>query len=220
MDGISLLDPSNPKSIPSLVPPVVAERILSLVHNQNMAKYVGLAEYELWTELRRVHKSPTPTDALVRYNFWNEYNRAIKDLPPRINITEVYGTVISREMFYKKFITDPFRLVWMITPPQSYENLLNEVMEYSIRQLREILEVPLDPGTPNYVMRANQRVGAARLVGELTGQISQDFRIRKKRDQATEKVEQKAEVMKELDLESRRRGIEAKKRALLERDKK
>lgn len=194
-----------------MVTPVVADRITSLGNGPH--KYlVGLPEYELWKELGSLGKRPGPTEELVRCNFWSEYFRVKRKGEKRINFDSVTGTIMSRETFYKYFIINPFRLSWMLCPPKEYTELLAEIATFGLRQLREILEVPLDPSKPAFKTRADQRLAVNRLIGELTGRVHITRKDVKRHAEQAMRVEEKVQAMTELDLEEKRKSIQEKRK--------
>lgn len=107
-------------------------------------KYPELFEMEertLWKELRDRKQMPVPTDNRLRAAFWYEYNRAQNEVC-NMNLTSVYAGVCTREFFHRNYVTNAYKMAWLMCPPTSYTIIMQEALTFGIDQLREILEEP------------------------------------------------------------------------------
>lgn len=145
-------DVTNPRSIICVVPEAFKSQLKLLWDSEINGRLLGLNESDLITEFNRKNRRPNASDHKLRFNFWMEYDRVMADeraVP--INMQSVIGTVISKEAFYKFYITDPLNLAWLMCPPTNYIDKIEEVLNYSLTKLQEAMSLPVatEAGTPN-----------------------------------------------------------------------
>ncbi len=136
---INPYDRTDGKSVISLLPKIVRERVEEAV--MKIPDLVGLHERDLVKKLRRLGKSPTPTDNRIRLCFWNEYDRA-QETDERMVMERILHTTVQSDYFYNDYLYRPHKVIWLMCAPASYETLLEEMLQYGVEQVRDILEIP------------------------------------------------------------------------------
>lgn len=127
-----LRDYDNPQSLIHLVSPEVSKMITELPETS-----CDLTEEELETKF----PDPTPTVEQVRRLFWLEYDRALENRM-KMDMSRCYIGACSRTGFYK-IIKEEKNLAWIITPPKDYLVVTEEILAIGLRQIREIMKLPL-----------------------------------------------------------------------------
>lgn len=206
-------DAENPRSVVSLVPPVVAERI-----SQVPKDYLVMDERSLKEELIRSGKRPSPMDNRARIAFWIEYNNA-QNNGRSMFMTNVYGGVCSREHFYNALLTDKQRTAWLVCPPTQYLIAMEEMLSFGMDRVRdEILTLPVvnKKGEPNPRM-AQVILDAVKMIDQrIKGAVIQRVETKNlhvhagksQMDKGSTTVQGMSELDKKLDeLEKRARGV-------------
>lgn len=137
--SVVVWDQSNPQSLLSLVSDSVRECILSA--RDTRPEWFDLNERELLVKLREKRLPPTPADNRIRLNFWFEYGQAIAE-GRKMNMAALYSNVMTEEAFYTRYVKRPENLAWMLTPPASYNTVIEEALQFGLEQLRDVLELP------------------------------------------------------------------------------
>lgn len=137
---LSITDAENSRSIVRLVPPAVSQ--LFQDHIFTHEEFFNLDEKELYKRLRDTNAQPSPTDNRLRLKFWMEYDRVQDRQESQINITNVVAGICSREFFYKNYLKNPYKCAWLLCPPAGYMVKAEEALEFSLEQLRDLLEQP------------------------------------------------------------------------------
>jgi hypothetical protein len=135
----SVLDRESPQSAISLLPTVVGDACESAV--MALMDLSKLHERQLLAALRKLGKSPTPNDNRLRLSFWDEYDRAV-ETGSKMRVGHIVHGVCQQDYFYNEFLKKPHKVIWMITPPASFETLKEEALCLGIGQIRDILETP------------------------------------------------------------------------------
>lgn len=83
----------------------------------------------------------------MRLQFWLEYER-IQDTgrfpsEMEINLSYVVGFAMSKESFYKYWLTENTSLAWLLCPPVEYKAALEEALRESMVKLRSCLDFDL-----------------------------------------------------------------------------
>lgn len=138
-------DETNPRAIISLVPDALAQRIRALKSSPEDAFLLGLSENRLLGELIRRSKKPTSTDNRLRLQFWLEYDRVQTEHlnHPKFSMSYVIGFAMGKEPFYSYYIQDNCALAWMLCPPVSYKQMLEDTLRESNQKLMELMNFPL-----------------------------------------------------------------------------
>lgn len=202
----SLFETENPRSIVNLIPPVLAKHLRVHYEGQDRELF-GLTENQLLEELSLRKKRPSPADQRIRLNFWTEYDRCLSSTKIiQIDMPSVIKTLISKEAFYKYYIVKADKMAFMLCPPISYQNYLEDTVTHSIEAMRKILEInPEDRKGHINIKLVQLQVSVFReLCFRLDGQIAPTFpaangkvwkKVRTAREEAAqEHVDIKSEI--------------------------
>jgi hypothetical protein len=139
---------AEPRAMINIVPATVADRLLqaSGLHPD----LFGRAERDLYQDLKSAGAQPNATDNRLRLRFWEEYERA-QGKQERMRVDEIVDGVCSRAYFYGRYLTNPYKVAWLATPPASYEVIAKEALAFGYEQMRDILEMSntLPSGKPD-----------------------------------------------------------------------
>lgn len=176
-NAVDLFERTDEKSVLNLVSPQLQNAFLE--SSRAAPDYFGLDERDLHDKLRADGKLPSPTDNRLRLAFWLEYDRA-QEREEKMTIQNIYAGVCGRTYFYNRYLGNPAKVAWLLTPPTSYDLHLTEALSYGMDRLREMLAIsPLGPGG-----KVNVKLM------ELQTKIVAMLDVRK-HGMATQKVEQK-----------------------------
>jgi hypothetical protein len=137
-----IFDESNPRSMINLIPPIMAEKVRVAVGAK--PGYFHMDERALAKHLAKLSRNtrgPNVTDNRLRLKFWDEYDRAQHE-NTKMNMTNVYAGVCSREYFSSCYLASPEKVCWLILPPASYVVKMEEALAFGIEQMRDILDEP------------------------------------------------------------------------------
>jgi hypothetical protein len=137
--SMSFFDESDPRSLVNILPEVIANRIRDLGRSP-FGYLLNLDESALYRELARNNKMPKATDNVLRTKFWMEYDRAQGCGDPLMNVSQIIGRTVSRELFYKHYTTDYLRFSWVLCPPLDYEAAMREALLVGVQKLRHFLD--------------------------------------------------------------------------------
>lgn len=127
-----LKDYENPQSLVNLVPPEFANKVASLPQS--------LVDIDEETLYKRTHE-PSATTLMLRNMFWREYDRAV-ECRTLMDLARAYTGVLSRGGFYEH-IKNEKHLAWIVCPPKEYIAQVEEMHIYALKQLRDILALPI-----------------------------------------------------------------------------
>lgn len=133
------IDLSNPQHFINLVPPKVRQAILSIPH-----------DWFLWSENKlKSHlseKSIMDVDFQLRLSFWDEYERVFQTASPmkQVNITR---GVCSAGCFYSDVLSNPARVLFMITEPSYYKKRLKYAHHMLTEKILEIAKMDIRDST-------------------------------------------------------------------------
>jgi hypothetical protein len=134
-------DPFNrteERALINIVPKGFADAIL-LAYGKRPELF-GLEEHGLNKLLRGEKASPNPTDNRLRMKFWMEYDIAQSE-GKRMNMKSVCAGVCSYEYLHMKYLTEPTKMAWLLTPPANYLVVTEEALQVGLEMLRTYLEV-------------------------------------------------------------------------------
>lgn len=141
--------PHDPRSFYNVTTERVREALLSIPD-----KFWETEEEELEKAI-----TPTPTFYRLKYNWWQEYERALT-ANGKMSPKNIWYGVCSAETFFKILLKSPMVLAWMCKPVSSYKTVTEEALSFGVKQLRKILEFPLvdkkgklDPKQAQLVLR-------------------------------------------------------------------
>lgn len=126
------------------MPEAFAKQMQLLWDSDLAPKLLGVNEHQLLSELRRRRKSPCALDYKLRVKFWLEFERVQVEVPKmaKMNMLNILGLDYPKETFYRFYITDPYKLAFLLCPPTDYEKLIDVVLSVSTQKLLEILDSP------------------------------------------------------------------------------
>jgi len=131
---------SENKCIADIIDKRLAESFKEMEADPRYKEYFAMDEHRLKKRLKKEQASPSATDNTLRLAFWREYDRCMARGYGKMMMTHVYAGATTHEYFYYKYIKNPFLVAWMLCPPASYEKALDETLNFSIIQMRKILE--------------------------------------------------------------------------------
>lgn len=145
-------DPENPRSIYSLIADFMDGELLNiLLDNRLLLNYLtSISEDEL-----KVLAKPSHDINHLRLRFWKEYALS-QDTECPMNFRRVFDGLVSKEAFLNVF-RNPSYLAWILKPPKDYVEDLEEMLNYSLGHIREILDSSIkneDGSTNSAVMNA------------------------------------------------------------------
>lgn len=134
------LDRDNPRSLYNIAPRQIKAAMARLPDDLLLK-----SETELVDELK-----PDRLLNLLRFRFWDEYNRA-QDEVRGMNVDNLVKGVCSNAYFYKRILKSRLTVMWLITPPAEYIELAAEALNTGLHKIREIFNMPLydRKGKPN-----------------------------------------------------------------------
>lgn len=162
-----LLDKSNPRSLVSLLPEAM-EPLLSALWNSENGKLLSYSEKRLRDHLH-VHACwPEPVDERIRLNFWLEYERiqAIEHSKGhKIDMAYVIGHAMAKEVFYKHYITNPLKLVWMLCPPHDLEVSMKLAFTHCMDRIVDVVRKLGEKDEPtkndlDFLLKTQERLSA------------------------------------------------------------
>ena len=127
-----LKDYENPFSLVNIVPTEFRRVIENLPDD-----FINLTEEELENKF----PNPQATILQLRKMFWLEYDRAV-ECRTKMDFSRIYLGVCTKEIFLK-ILRTPSNLAWLLCPPVDYTNQVEELLTFSLKQVREILAMPL-----------------------------------------------------------------------------
>jgi hypothetical protein len=83
------------------------------------------------------------TDDELRQAFWSEYWFACDEGRP-MRLTAVYGQIISKQTFFENYVSNPFRMAWILRPPENYTYRMQSLLEMGLQRLYDVLNFDLD----------------------------------------------------------------------------
>lgn len=131
---ISIYDMDNEKSILRLVS-----------HSKPLAQAVLRADQVLMLMdegLLRQKLQPSAIDNRLRLAFWTEVDNSIS-AKSQVVEQRIYAGIVTREVWEQKYLTNPKKMAWILTPVGNYESSMMEALETGVSQLRKILSAPL-----------------------------------------------------------------------------
>ena len=72
-----------------------------------------------------------------------------------IQTSLIYEEICSRQFFYFNVITNPYKVVWLLTPVQNHQDLIDESFYFCIKKVRdEILTMPVTEKSAPIILKA------------------------------------------------------------------
>ena len=129
-DGVDLFDMSNPRSLFNLLP-------------EKLRNYALRVPRDNWLQSESTIKKkakPDFTDKCLRVNFWQAYCHA-HDRGKNINLNHIVSGVCSRDYFLHLAKEDSSKLVFILTPPKSYDVMQRQILDEGLERLRDVVEM-------------------------------------------------------------------------------
>lgn len=163
MDEDGLLAMSVPEAPPTIVVYDIMNEnsVYNMLHFQLRSYVMNVPEeYRMLSpEALRAKVEPGPTLNRLRLNLWMQVDKVIcsDEKMKKISTPQIIDGV-CQPAYWNEVLKDPLLLAWVLTPVQSYQRQIEDVMETSLSKLREVL-------THGSVLKANGKidVGAAQL---------------------------------------------------------
>lgn len=121
---LNLYDPDNPRSLVHLVPEALARRIRAL-WDSDQKELLGMNEKKLLKTMKAFGHFPDPLDYKLRTHFWIEYERSTVEVQASravLDMSYILGHNIAKEAFYANYITNNYRLAFLLNPPFDFES--------------------------------------------------------------------------------------------------
>lgn len=129
--------------------------------------------YELWTmgfeplsELAHGKTGPPDTDRRLRYNFWEEYERA-RAKNQKLNQVNIYRGACGKDYWTDNFLQNPARVAWMMQEPPARKKVLEDIYFLGVDEWLRILK--MDTKTPD----GREDMKLLRLKHDITLQVSE-----------------------------------------------
>jgi len=127
--GICIFDKVEPRSVYNLVPAAVQEAI----ENVN-------PEYYKWSEKAlEKHAQLDVRDYRLRLAFWNEYYETQDKHKKGMAMGRMIMGVCTNAYWYEEILPNPLKLAWILYPPANYAKAMEEILDLSMRQMRNIM---------------------------------------------------------------------------------
>lgn len=134
------LQKANPRSLYNVLPKNIQAKM-----NQVPMALFHMDDQELEQEVL-----PTPTMRLLRTKLWTEFHRMVEEsIPGKMQMSEVVKGVCSTQLLVEKAFSSHYATAWMIMPPRSYIDAMEESLAMGVLRLREILELPIQQHAKN-----------------------------------------------------------------------
>lgn len=127
----------EPRSLFNLVTPEVQNAIQRAY--QLRPDLFALDERHLLKKLKEEVMLPSVTDNRIRIRFWHEYDFAVES-GTRMNFVGMLSRICHKSYFYGTYLQRAEKMAWLMCMPAAYENKIEEMLEFGLEQLRDILE--------------------------------------------------------------------------------
>ena len=126
-------DFKNPPILETLLPDEILNAVKGLPE-----------EYRDLTEEQLEDKFPRPDATLLqlRMMLWREYDRAM-ELRHKMDFGRIHMGICTKATFLK-FLVKVKNLAWLVTPPKQYLIEVEEMGRAALRQMREIINLPIN----------------------------------------------------------------------------
>lgn len=210
-----LWDRTEDRSVINLVPNAVAAAMIDA--SKSKPELFGLDERDLFAALKRMEKTPSPTDNRLRMAFWLEYDRSQMEMKP-MNMTNVFAGVCTKQLFYGNYLHSAERVAWLLCPPVKYIVKIEEALDFGLDRMRDILSIPVqEPGRPVNVKLAELQAKIVAMLDQRSkGAVTQRIEQRNMNLNIStndKKVAQAAVENSMVALEKRLKELERRERA-------
>jgi len=149
--GIVIFDKTEPRSIYNLV----AAKFQEAIERVN-------PEYYKWTPKGlEKHADLDERDYRLRISFWQEYYNTQDKFLNKISLPGVARGICTMEYLYSTVFFSPIKLAWILYPPANYTKAMEEMLDLSMRNLRDVLmldhNIPLPPSGDTHTKTGHVR---------------------------------------------------------------
>ena len=144
-------------------------------------------EFLTWSEkaLRRTLERKDELDERdyrLRIAIWDEYNSALGDNLKTMSLNRAMKGVCTNRYFETYVLTNPKKLAWIFFPPADYTKALNEILHLGLREIREIMSMPLtkEDGKLDYSLMEKKIKIWEKTEARVRGAIPQALNIQQK----------------------------------------
>jgi hypothetical protein len=143
-EPVVLFDTNDPRALLNLLPATVRKAIEDAMFDASNAELFAMDEMTLY---KYIKDSPaawnvTPTDNRIRLKWWMEYDFCQATMARGMEMKRVIAGVCTHEFFYRRYLNVPYKVAWLLCPPTGYAIKVNEALEFSLEQMRDILSQP------------------------------------------------------------------------------
>ena len=111
---------------------------------------MGMSEQELESKFKS-----TLVDWNLRQQLWRKVNEYRVGGVTHMQTKDIYRGICSRENFYTWFMANPYKMAWLLIPPNSLQDMIDEACEFALKRLRnDILTLPADKDTARVIVKA------------------------------------------------------------------
>lgn len=176
-------------------------------------KYFEMDEETLAEEV-----NPNPTLNSLRLRVWDEYNKTI-DGGGQMSVSTICSGICTPHYLYKAVFRNPLLVAWILCPPRSYTDAVEEALNVGIRQMRKILE-----DFPLWDSKGQPNVKVAKLKAEIFKMIEarskgapvQRHEVNERGFRVTATAQQVKEIMENMSMED----LEKKRKELIGEEEK
>lgn len=146
---VVLIDEADPRAVINLLPDSFREAVKDLAFER--PEYLNQDERTLARLYREQRDAGLitkdaavmgPMENRLRVAFWLEYNRA-QDNRAKMRLENICAGLCTRAYFENEILRRKTKLAWVLTPPISYTNAMEEALIYGVEKIRDILDVEL-----------------------------------------------------------------------------
>lgn len=138
-------DKENPRALINLLPRDLQKHLLAIDEGD-----YGIREEEFERKYGRVDIFTNR----VRIEFWREYEMAQQEFR-HMSLENIAFRCGSPTSHINKVLTTGSKLLWTLIPPSSYENFLDEALEFGLMRVRrDILDAPVYNADGNFDTKA------------------------------------------------------------------
>ena len=125
--SLDIVDRSNPKSVINMVDEMMASCITSALITR--PELFEMEPDKLQSELKKGGFSTSPALNRIRVKFWDLYDYASLNQNITLKTPQFFAGVCTARVFWK-LMESPEAVAWIMTPPTSYQALMEEALNY------------------------------------------------------------------------------------------
>lgn len=164
-------DKSNPLSVYNVIPDPLKIQ-LDKVSNSDIAYLLSFDEPELRKELKQRGQAPSSIDEVLRIKFWTEYDRVHMTRGDRMWVTNIVSRVYDKATFYTEMLVNPYRLVWLLCPPESFVKCAEVALRNGVMAVDAIFKIAPENWDHRVRLCAQGRMRLTRDLSDmLSGQV-------------------------------------------------